>query len=154
MQRFVPDLVSCTVTKFLLAATVAISGAFLCMSYRLELLSSSRPISVDPKSRRNRILMDFIYCYVVPIIYMAFRTSHFLAYIMIVRTHFLPKDLITQDHRFDLVEEIGCSASIHPSSPALILMWLPPLIICSISFCFIGRFISSSIGYVINRSFL
>ena len=51
-------------------------------------------------------------------------------------------DCIVQDHRFDLVQDFGCSASVHPSSPALILIWLPPLIICSISFYFSGRFAS------------
>ncbi|KAF8239195.1 STE3-domain-containing protein [Tricholoma matsutake] len=108
------------VTKLLLATMVAISGAILCMSYRLELLSSTRPISVDPKSQRNRLLIDFVFCYVVPVIYMV---MHF----------------VVQDHRFDLVKDMGCSASIHPSSPALILMWIPPLIICSISLYFSTR---------------
>lgn len=62
------------VTKLLLATIVAVSGAVLCISYRLEFLSSSRLISVDPKSQRNRMLIDVIFCYIIPIIYMAIRT--------------------------------------------------------------------------------
>ncbi|KAF8230428.1 STE3-like pheromone receptor [Tricholoma matsutake] len=59
------------VTKLLLATIVAVSGAVLCISYRLEFLSSSRLILVDPKSRRNCMLIDVIFCYIIPIVYMA-----------------------------------------------------------------------------------
>lgn len=54
--------------------------------------------------------------------------------------HFLNADFIAQDHRFDLVKDFGCSASIHPSTPALITMWLPPMLVCGLSFITSGEF--------------
>ena len=41
-----------------------------------------------------------------------------------------------QNHRFDLLQEFGCVSSIYPSAPAIVLVWIPPLIICSIAFAF------------------
>ena len=38
-------------------------------------------------------------------------------------------DLIVQDHRFVLVENFGCVASTYTSPVALILVWLPPIIL-------------------------
>jgi len=142
LSCFYPDvLFDMSVTKLLLAAIVAVSGAFLCMSRHLELLSSIRPISANSKSQRNRVLIEAVLCYITPVIYMAIRMPPPLTQTGSVGdlTVFLA-DFIVQDHRFDLVKDIGCSASIHPSSPALILMWLPPLIICSITFYFSGTF--------------
>lgn len=40
---------------------------------------------------------------------------------------------MSQDHRFDLAKEYGCSPSIHNSSLALAFIWIPPIILCSIT---------------------
>ncbi|KAF9468429.1 pheromone A receptor-domain-containing protein [Collybia nuda] len=113
------------VTKLLLGATVALPGACLCISRNLELVASTRMIFTDPRSRRNGVLFDLLFCYVLPILYMILH-------------------IIVQDHRFDLVEDFGCSASIHPSTIGLIIMWLPPMIICSASFILSGLAVHNS----------
>ena len=41
-----------------------------------------------------------------------------------------------QPHRFDIIADFGCSASIYTSSVSLIIIWVPPLIICSTTFAF------------------
>lgn len=107
------------VTKLLVGATVALPGACLSISHRLELASSNRTIPNDPKSQTRRILLEFVLCYIVPLIYMAL--------------HF-----ISQDHRFDLIRDHGCSASVHPSTLGLTIMWLPPIILCFASFVLSG----------------
>ncbi|KAF8060136.1 pheromone A receptor-domain-containing protein [Lyophyllum atratum] len=107
------------VTKLLLGASVALPGACLCISRGLELASSSRPIANDPKSQTRRVLLEFILCYIVPLLYM---TLHF----------------VSQDHRFDLIQDYGCSASVHPSTLGLTIMWLPPIILCFGSFVLAG----------------
>ncbi|KAH9919608.1 pheromone A receptor-domain-containing protein [Fomitopsis serialis] len=38
--------------------------------------------------------------------------------------------IIVQDHRFNLTENIGCSPAVYNSVPALVLVWLPPFILC------------------------
>ncbi|KAF5378592.1 hypothetical protein D9615_007161 [Tricholomella constricta] len=107
------------VTKLLLGATVALPGACLSISRRLELASSNRSISNDPKTQTRRLLLEFVLCYIIPLMYMAL--------------HF-----VTQDHRFDLVKDYGCSASIHPSTLGLTVMWLPPMILCLASLILSG----------------
>nr|ANB67027.1 pheromone receptor [Agrocybe salicacicola] len=85
------------VTKLMLGANIALPGAFLCISRHLELVSSSRMISLDKKVIRNRTILDLTLCYAIPILYMSLH-------------------VVAQDHRFDLVKNFGCSASIHPST--------------------------------------
>ncbi|KAJ6542963.1 GPCR fungal pheromone mating factor, partial [Mycena capillaripes] len=102
------------VTKLLVGATIALPGVCLCSARYLELLSSSRKIYPNTYSKRIHTLLDVALCYVLPLLYM---TLHFAV----------------QDHRFDLVQNFGCSASIHRSTPAVLIMIIPPLILCSIS---------------------
>ncbi|KAJ7809997.1 pheromone A receptor-domain-containing protein [Mycena olivaceomarginata] len=102
------------VTKLLVGATAALPGVCLCSARYLELLSSHRKIYPNTYSKRLHTLIDVALCYVLPLLYM---TLHFAV----------------QDHRFDLVQDLGCSASIHRSTPAILIMTISPLILCSIS---------------------
>lgn len=43
------------------------------------------------------------------------------------------KDIIGQDHRFDLAKGIGCMASVHPSTPAAMVVWMPQIVMCILS---------------------
>ncbi|GJE89163.1 hypothetical protein PsYK624_052580 [Phanerochaete sordida] len=56
--------------------------------------------------------------------------------------------IIVQNHRFDLVQDFGCVASIYTSDAALILVWLPPLLFSIASLVFAGL----SIRFHIQRS--
>ncbi|KAJ7028141.1 pheromone A receptor-domain-containing protein [Mycena alexandri] len=103
-----------TVTKLLLGVTIALPGVCLCSARYLELLSSDRKIYPNTYSKRFHTLLDVALCYVLPLLYMIL---HFAV----------------QDHRFDLVENFGCSAAINRSTPAVLIMIIPPLILCSIS---------------------
>ncbi|KAF8884488.1 pheromone A receptor-domain-containing protein [Infundibulicybe gibba] len=91
------------VTKLLLGVNVALPGACVCLARYLELASSSRVISTHPRVKRNRMLVELVLCYLFPTIYMSLH-------------------VIGQDHRFDLVKDLGCSASIHPSTPTLLII--------------------------------
>src|ERR1700759_2274699 len=48
-------------------------------------------------------------------------------------------DFFVQHHRFEIVQDFGCQAAIYPSTLAIILIWLPPLLLCSISFMYFGN---------------
>ena len=60
-----------TVTKFLLGARVAIPAACSSICYHLHFLSSNR----DAKRRLHRSLFEFIFCIILPLVYMALRES-------------------------------------------------------------------------------
>lgn len=47
-------------------------------------------------------------------------------------------DLLFQNHRFDILQDYGCAASVYPATVSLVLMWLPPLICCVLSFVLCG----------------
>jgi pheromone a factor receptor len=65
---------------------------------------------------------------------------------------FGPTDLIVQDHRFDLVENFGCSASVDPSAVGVALVWIPPLLMCSLCFIFFGLLLSRA--RMLKKSYL
>ncbi|KIK58802.1 hypothetical protein GYMLUDRAFT_98002 [Collybiopsis luxurians FD-317 M1] len=96
------------VTKLLLGLIVAIPGACICMALRLVRVHSDQKETTSTK--RLQYVLDGIFCFIVPIIYMCL--------------HF-----IVQDHRFDIVENFGCSASIFPSNESLVLMLTPPMLL-------------------------
>lgn len=49
-------------------------------------------------------------------------------------------DVIVQDHRFDIVEDFGCQPATFMSLPALIIVWLPPLVISVVALLYCGMF--------------
>ncbi|KAI0318404.1 GPCR fungal pheromone mating factor [Amylostereum chailletii] len=95
-------------SKILLGAMVAIPGAFFCISRQLELLTS-RHEHVQ-KHVQYKTLVEVVMCIVIPVVYMALH-------------------VIVQNHRFTIVEDLGCQAAIHRSLTGLVLVWLPPLVI-------------------------
>ncbi|KAF9555100.1 STE3-domain-containing protein [Agrocybe pediades] len=116
------------VTKLLLGVNVALPAAILCIARELELVTSYRKISTDQIVIRNRMILELVLCYVVPVIYMSLH-------------------IVIQDRRFDLVRDYGCSASSHPSTVAFLILWIPPLIISA------GALVLSGM-YVAGRSLL
>lgn len=124
----------------MLGTNLAVPAALLCIARQLEHLSSTRTLSSHPTVVRNHLILDIFMCYVLPIIYILLRAFMFL--LIFFLTFFRLLDLVVQNHRFDLTEGIGCSASIDPSAIALSLMWIPPLLICGISIILFGLFLS------------
>lgn len=122
-------------TKFMLGSNVALPAICLCISRHLELLGSSRSFMIDNKAARNRRLLELFLCYVVPVIYVGLRSYSALCLIHSVSLKFALEP-VSQDHRFDLVKDYGCSPSIHNSSLPLALIWIPPLILCGITLMF------------------
>ncbi|KAF5381858.1 hypothetical protein D9757_008345 [Collybiopsis confluens] len=98
------------VTKLLLGLPVAILGACICIALRLMRTQNDKKEQATSSSKWLQSLLDFLFCFIVPVVYMCL--------------HF-----IVQDHRFDIVENFGCSASIFPSNESLVLMLVPPMIL-------------------------
>ncbi|TEB23054.1 STE3-domain-containing protein [Coprinellus micaceus] len=113
-------------TKFLLGVNVAVPGALLCIGRRLELVSSTRKIVESKVVKRNMMMFEILCCFVFPVIYM---TLHLLA----------------QHHRFDIIEDFGCFAAVHPSTPGLILVWVLPLAIGAASLLLSGLAVQHSL---------
>ncbi|KXN85252.1 Pheromone B beta 1 receptor [Leucoagaricus sp. SymC.cos] len=114
------------VTKLVLATTIAVPAACLCISRYLEMISSSRNLPSGAKAFRNRRIFDAILCYLIPFLYM-------------------PLHIISQDFRFDLMKGIGCMASVHPSSAGSAVVWLPPIVMCVLSLLLSGMAVRNSL---------
>ncbi|KAF9011852.1 pheromone A receptor-domain-containing protein [Cyathus striatus] len=107
------------VTLVVLALNIALPGACVCIARELERVASQRKFSSHISQVRTRAAIDIFICYAIPLLYMAL--------------HY-----IVQDYRFDIVKDLGCFASSHPSGIASLILWLPPAIICVVSFIFSG----------------
>ncbi|KAF9007126.1 Rcb2.42 [Cyathus striatus] len=97
------------VTKLQIGATMALPACCLCLCIRLERISAIREANATACKRRQRVFFDLFMCWGLPAIHMAL--------------HY-----IVQGHRFDIVEDFGCRASIYSSVQALLLVWILPLL--------------------------
>jgi pheromone a factor receptor len=125
------------VTKVLLGAMVAIPGSFLCICRQLD-LATSRTRDSEKIAQQHKTLFEASVCIIAPLVYMALR--------MFFSVHKSPdpnltaiSDTIVQAHRFTILKDIGCQASVHNSLPALLLVWLPPLILSLAALLFCGK---------------
>ncbi|EIN05686.1 fungal pheromone STE3G-protein-coupled receptor, partial [Punctularia strigosozonata HHB-11173 SS5] len=80
------------VTPVVLATSIAVLGAILCVCARLELLSSSRRLPHSTNSKRIETVVRIIFCILLPLFYAALH-------------------LVVQDHRFVIIEDFGCQAA-------------------------------------------
>ncbi|KAI0694922.1 pheromone A receptor-domain-containing protein [Cerioporus squamosus] len=100
-------------TRVLLAAQMALPGCALALARKLRQCAIGQEVT----QRAHTYMQDLTFCLIIP-----------LAYIVL--------HVIVQPHRFDIIADFGCSASIYTSSVSLIVIWIPPLIICSTTFGF------------------
>ncbi|KAJ3833884.1 pheromone A receptor-domain-containing protein [Lentinula raphanica] len=97
------------VTKLLLGLVVAIPGACLCISMTLARAHEDKKVK-NASLKRIQHIFDGVFCFLVPVAYMCL--------------HF-----IVQDHRFNIAENFGCSASVYPANEAIVLMLVPPMLL-------------------------
>ncbi|KAK0473707.1 pheromone A receptor-domain-containing protein [Armillaria novae-zelandiae] len=102
-------------SRTLLASHIAFAGASLRVALDLEDISSSRVISDDKYTKRVRRIFNTLLCFLVPLLYVILH-------------------LFFQYHRFDIVQNFGCFVSVRPSASSFVVMIIPALILCAISF--------------------
>ncbi|KAF8629344.1 hypothetical protein AX15_003495 [Amanita polypyramis BW_CC] len=120
-------LVWCDIaTKLVLGTMIALPASCLCIMRKSEFFASSRPFPSMSRAR-TWIIIDLVSCVVVPILYMLMH-------------------LFFQGHRFDLLQDYGCSASVYPATISVVFMWLPPLVCCIAVFVFCGVISHHSCG--------
>lgn len=134
-------------TRLLLGSNVGLPATFICIARKLEFVSSQREPPPDGQNKRVQIAIDVALCIVLPIIYILLRESSSKH---LDSAECRTVDYIAQDRRFDLVRDLGCFASIHPSTPALIIVWLPPLLTCSIALLYCGTW-CSFLEYILDE---
>ncbi|KAF9522218.1 GPCR fungal pheromone mating factor [Crepidotus variabilis] len=99
-------------TKFEIGATIGIPAAILCISRRIYSLVSGSSKAYNDK--RRMIMIDLSICLGFPVI------------IMIL--HY-----VVQDHRFDILEDVGCQAVTYNTPLAYVLVHMWPVVFGVIS---------------------
>ncbi|THG94558.1 hypothetical protein EW026_g6940 [Hermanssonia centrifuga] len=104
-------------TKVIVGANFALPAACMCVCVHLAQVASVSQVRTSINAKRRRQIIEFIFCYLLPAIWMAL--------------HY-----IVQGHRFDIIEVYGCRATNYVSLPAIFLMWFPPLLMSVIASIF------------------
>ncbi|KZT19582.1 fungal pheromone STE3G-protein-coupled receptor [Neolentinus lepideus HHB14362 ss-1] len=104
-------------TKVIVGGNFALPAACLCVCIHLEKVSSVRAARTTSREKRRRQIIEGLMCFGIPTLFMAL--------------HY-----IVQGHRFDIIEDFGCRPTIYASIPALILMWVVPLVVATLALGF------------------
>ncbi|TFY82430.1 hypothetical protein EWM64_g1589 [Hericium alpestre] len=104
-------------TKVIIGANVALPAACLAVCVHLEQLASVRSVLTTKSSKQRRQLIEAALCFGLPIIVMALHYT-------------------VQGHRFDVIEDYGCRPSTYVSWPAILLIWVLPLLLAILTLGF------------------
>ncbi|KAB5589512.1 Pheromone B beta 1 receptor [Ceratobasidium theobromae] len=95
--------------RLIIGASFALPASILCICRSLAEISSARQIAQDTSEKRRRMIFELSLCVEVPIVLMA------LCYVVL-------------DHRFAIVEDYGCAASLYMSVPAVFIIYISTII--------------------------
>ncbi|KAJ7677557.1 GPCR fungal pheromone mating factor [Mycena rosella] len=97
--------------RIIMGASVGIPAASLCINRRLYCIASVPPVAIVSKADKRRdIIIDSFICGLVPAFYIALQIG-------------------VQRHRFDILEDVGCSAALFNSLPTYFVSSAPPLVL-------------------------
>ena len=107
--------------KLVLASSAAIPGALICIFRQLALILDTDNTTLAPSrgQRRRRLAFEVFFCAVCPL-YM-------------VCVHF-----IVQPFRYYIFAISGCVASFDTSWPGIMLIFMPPLVLCAVAAGYCG----------------
>ncbi|KAH9916388.1 putative fungal pheromone GPCR, STE3-type [Epithele typhae] len=104
-------------TKFLIGAGVGIPASSLCIVRRLYKITSVSSVSVTRKEKLKAVYVDIAIAIGIPIIVMCL--------------HY-----IVQGHRYNIIENIGCTPDIYNTVPAYPLVFMWPVLLGCITFVY------------------
>ncbi|KDR78096.1 hypothetical protein GALMADRAFT_245099 [Galerina marginata CBS 339.88] len=100
--------------RIMMAASVGIPAASLCINRRLYYIASTQATSITAAEKRRAILIDSIICVLFPLIYVA-------------------TQYIVQGHRFNIFEDIGCYPALYNTLLTFFVSSMWPLVLGLIS---------------------
>nr|AGC14678.1 pheromone receptor [Lentinula edodes]AGC14703.1 pheromone receptor [Lentinula edodes] len=122
----------CDISSQIIAgAGVGIPASTLCISRRLYRLTSTRTVSITRddvcgcsyRGRTAYLGASFAYVVASQSLFSCAQQTH-------------PSDMIVQGHRFDIIEEYGCSPTTYNTLPAYFLYYMWPVLIGLVSFVY------------------
>ncbi|THH19065.1 hypothetical protein EUX98_g8848 [Antrodiella citrinella] len=114
-NAFNPAPVWCDIsTRILIGASVGIPAASLCINRRLYLIARVQAVVVSRAEKQRAVLIDSLICVLFPVVVVI------LSYIV-------------QGHRFNILEDIGCTTALFNTPLTYILVSWWPLVLGTIS---------------------
>ncbi|KAJ3973665.1 pheromone receptor [Lentinula raphanica] len=108
----------CDISSQILAgAGVGIPASTLCITRRLYRLTSTQTVSITRDDKMRAIYEDIAIAAGLPI------------FVLILH-------IIVQPHRFDIIEEYGCSIATYNTIPSYFLFYMWPVLLGSVSFIY------------------
>ncbi|KAM5538300.1 hypothetical protein V8D89_008031 [Ganoderma adspersum] len=106
-------------TKFLIGAGVGIPASSLCIARRLHKITSVSTVSVSRREKLRSVYIDIAIAIGIPMIVMAL--------------HY-----IVQGHRYNIIENVGCTPDIWNTVPAYPLVFIWPVVLGGVTFVYAG----------------
>ncbi|KAF9789562.1 fungal pheromone STE3G-protein-coupled receptor [Thelephora terrestris] len=104
-------------TRITLAASAGIPAASMCIIRRLYNISKIQAVATTHAEKRRVVLVDTLICVLFPILC-------------------LPLAYVVQGHRFDVIQEVGCHASVVNTLLSYFLVTMWPILFGLISFVY------------------
>ncbi|RPD76939.1 STE3-domain-containing protein [Lentinus tigrinus ALCF2SS1-7] len=123
-------------TKFLIGAGVGIPASSLCIARRLYKITSVNTVSITRKEKLKNVYIDVAIAIGVPIIVMALHyivqgTVDLCGVLRANRSH-----SYRAGHRYNIIENIGCTPDIWNTVPAYPLVFMWPVLLGCITFVY------------------
>ncbi|KAG8744460.1 hypothetical protein FRC10_010130 [Ceratobasidium sp. 414] len=101
------------VTKLVIGGSIGLPASTLCICRYLAAVASPRHTIANAADRRRRMIFELLMTVGLPCVGMALH----------------PTDYIVQGHRFDILEDFGCTPTTYVSVAALFIVYLPPIVL-------------------------
>ncbi|KAL7412128.1 GPCR fungal pheromone mating factor [Mrakia frigida] len=105
--------------KLTIGLISGISSACLCINRRLKIISSARRTTVSSRERRWAVWIDIAIAVIPPVLFMALHYT-------------------VQGNRYNIFDGYGCQAATYTDWHGVVEVYLPPLLLGSISFVYGG----------------
>jgi pheromone a factor receptor len=116
--------------KLNLASSAAIPGALICIFRQLALIMDTNNATLVPSrgQRRRRLAFELFFCFICPL------------YMIVI--HF-----VVQPFRYYIFAISGCVPSFDSSWPGILLIFIPPLVLCAVAAGFCGLVVVRLLKY-------
>jgi len=119
-----------TALQLQIASYWGMAAVALCITRHLESVASPRYSASGLNDPRNRKIFEIFMCIIAPFIFAGLRQySALLDISRFARADSTIADLVVQGHRFDIIENIGCTPTTYWSWASIFLVFVPLLVL-------------------------
>lgn len=149
----IPNPTHPTATKLTVGGSIALPACTFRLCKQLAMVGGSVAMGLDHRDRRRIAMLDFGFCWGIPVIFMALRKSLAVSSPTMAEELTRLQDYIVQGHRYNVVQYIGCQPTIYASIPGIFIIWVPPLLLSVGSSAYAGAYFQRQFSAPISDIF-